>query len=177
MAGPVNYSGLFSDTESDDEPFEGFDIRETRRYSQVARKAELFTSTPIQKRKRSICNSSSSNSSSSDNKYDAPNVSGIDVLSQTQSRKVTDSSSSSVEGEIAENHYSSLLSFHTFSHSSNPECIAEDDSNSSVEGEVAESFFESIPGTPGNAKIDKLTEDTSLERENQTLTGNTRKIG
>ena len=37
-ARPDNEDGLFSGTESDNEPFEGFDARDTRRYSQIASK-------------------------------------------------------------------------------------------------------------------------------------------
>jgi len=132
MAGRLNNFGLFSETDSDEETFEGFNVHDTRRYSQLASEANLFTSTPVPKRKRTANDTSSSDISFGDS--DKPSLSPVQLVPKKEDY---DSSSASLEGEVAERTFS-----YSFSRSSTsfPEVVnadnTEEESPSSVEGEI-----------------------------------------
>ena len=118
---------IFSDMDSEFENFEGFDARDTRPYAEIASKAPLYHSTPQPKAKRvcratiNTCDSSNSDESSNispvedvrpGNASSSSSVEGEiaplifkvnfckSMLPQASNNKESDTSSSSVEGEI-----------------------------------------------------------------------------
>lgn len=158
-------SGLLSGSESEGDVFEGFDCRDTRRFSEVARKANLFTSTPVPKRKRNANDTSSSDESfrvsSSDETFDDPELSRIDTVKVLSTSADPDSPTSSVEGEVVVSTFSSTgsrFSSRSLLEPDKADCSAE--SSSSIEGEVWSTENSSVAelqstSEPVNASLEK----------------------
>lgn len=183
MAERPGPSDLLSGSESEGEVFEGFDCRDTRRFSEVARKANLFTSTPVPKRKRNANDTSSSDESfrvsSNDETFDEPELSRIDPVKVLSTSADPDSSTSSIEGEVAVSTFSSTgsrFSSRSLLEPDEADCNAE--SSSSVEGEILSSENSSVAelqstSEPVNASLEKKKVDQPSPKN----TEHTRKKG
>ena len=134
---------LFSETDSDEEPFQGFAARDTRQHVEVPTKATLFRcSTPIKRVRNDSSSRLSDNRvlSSEEDVAQSPNVSIIrrpPVVSSAEEEL----SSSSLEGEITPETSKSSGVVCSISSAASVHSVHDvDSSSSSLEGEISYSY-------------------------------------
>ena len=165
MAEQSRIDGLFSETDSDEEPFQGFAARDTRPHVEVATKATLFRcSTPI-KRVRHESSSRFSDCRSLSSEEDvsqSPNVSIIrrpPVISTAEDKL----SSSSLEGETATATSKSSELICSISSAASVNNV--DSSSSSLEGEIHCPYSQVNPDAEANAVAQHSTPDLRSDVE------------
>ena len=145
MAEQSRNADLFSETDSDEEPFQGFAARDTRQHVEVATKAALFRcSTPV-KRARNDSHSRLSDCrflSSEEDVSQSPNVSIIRRPPEISPAE-EDLSSSSLEGEIANKASNSSGVICSISSAASVRNI--ESSSSSLEGEICCAYSQLNP--------------------------------
>lgn len=137
MAEQSRNDDLFSETDSDEEPFQGFAARDTRQYAEVATKATLFRcSTPI-KRVRHDSSSRLSDYRSLSSEEDIPQSPNVSIIRRPPeiSPAEEELSSSSLEGEIATETSKSSGVICSISSAASVHHV--DSSSSSLEGEIS----------------------------------------
>lgn len=184
MAEQSRNDDLFSETDSDEDAFQGFAARDTRQYVEVATKATLFRcSTPI-KRVRHDSSSRLSDDLSLSTEEDVSQSPNVSIIRRPQviSPAEEELSSSSLEGEIAAETSKSSGVICSISSAASVHNV--DSSSSSLEGEIYCSYSElnpnsgaeavaqhSTPGIHSSVEAVQGPEDTSY-KENIRKRGN-----